>query len=211
MGFADYKKDLLARNFDSNCILDRYFDSGESHVFAGAMPDEEARLKGEVARALHSTCRVQIHPRQLVVCGSAHLGFSPIPEKLGKAFSPEDDDLDIAVISVELFDAWWMELQGAGLDDDLRADVSRDIFSGFINPAKVSDASSHGSRWREAFDQLQTDRARRVCGRLYRRFWSMQTCHRQAVVQGRARLLREEEGVGQYLAETAETGHGVLE
>jgi len=137
--------------------------------------------------------RIQIHPNQLVACGSAHLGFSPVPEKLGREFNPEDHDLDFAVISAELFCNWWSELQGAGLVADVRDKVSRDLFWGLIDPAKVCDLTVHGSRWLEAFSGIQTTEARSVSGRLYRSFWSMENIHRQAIVLGRAKLLQERE------------------
>jgi hypothetical protein len=102
MGFPDYKRDLGDIDVDINYILDRYFHSGESAVFAGAPPDEQAKLKNDVARALFDSFHVRVHPFQLVISGSAHLGFSPVPEKLGKPFDPQKSDIDIAVGRVPL-------------------------------------------------------------------------------------------------------------
>lgn len=194
MGFPEYKKDLLCEDFDVYAILDRYFHSSESHVFAGSDPGTEARLKAEIVRVLSDKFTARVHPMQLVICGSAHLGFSPVPEKLGKPFDSRQSDIDIAVVSPDLFEAWWNELQGAGLDRALRDTVARDLFWGFINPANVRDATESGKRWWAAFGGLKTDRARGVRGRLYRTFWSMESYHRLAVAGGREELISQRDG-----------------
>jgi hypothetical protein len=154
VGFTDYEKDLKNPEVDLELILDKYFHCGESAVFHGAPPDEEPRLKEMVAAAILDTFGVRLHIFQLVVCGSAHLGFSPVPEKLGKPFDAKASDIDMAIASPELFDAWWTELQSAGLDMDTRQVVSRDLFWGFINPANVRHIKGYGSKWWALFGQL---------------------------------------------------------
>jgi len=196
MGFPDYKKDLLDDTIDVNYLLDRYFHSGESVVFHGAPPDEEAELKNLVATSLFKALKYRIHPFQLVICGSAHLGFSPVPTKLGKPFDSTKSDIDIAVISPELFEACWTELQTVGLDEPTREAVSRDLFWGFINPATIQNASQIGASWWSTFGALRTDRAKGIRGRLYKSFWSMQSYHRLAIVYARSNLLRELEPKG---------------
>lgn len=192
MGFPDYKSDLLDEDFDANYILDKYYHSGTSAVFHGAAPDVEPKLKGRIAEQLYHTFKFRIHPFQLVISGSAHLGFSPVPSKLGKPFNAEESDIDIAVVSDELFDAWWAELQSGGLDPSIRADVSRNLFWGFLNPAVVRDYSDYGRKWWDLFGALATDRAEGVRGRLYRTYWSMQSYHKLAIHQARQKLMNEE-------------------
>ncbi len=192
MAFPDYKKDLLDDTVDVNYILDRYFHSGQSVVFHGAPPDEEAELKYQVATALFRAFDFRIHPFQLVICGSAHLGFSPVPAKLGKPFDPTTSDIDFAVISAELFEAWWTELQSAGLDEPTREVVSRELFWGFINPSNVQSVGNIGPAWWSVFGGLRTDRAKGIRGRLYKSFWSMQSYHRLAVIYARSNLLRSQ-------------------
>ncbi len=188
MGFPDYKRDLLSEDFDANYVLDRYFHSGQSAVFNGAPPDEEANFKYSVARDIYSSFSIRVHPFQLIITGSAHLGFSPVPGKLGKPFNSANSDIDIAVVSPELFDIWWTELQSGGLEPAVREDVSRDLFWGFINPAIVRDLTTCGNNWWTLFGGLNTDRAAGVRGRLYRTFWSMQSYHKLAIYRGRQEL-----------------------
>lgn len=193
MSYADYKRDLLADDFDANYVLDRYFHSGQSFVFVGATSaDEESNLKFDVARALFGAFSVRVHPLQLVLCGSAHLGFSPVPDRLGTSFNPERSDIDIAVVSPELFDIAWTELQSAGLDPMIRSQVSHDLFFGAINPAIIRDLCEFGGRWWTTFGGLRTDRAKGIRGRLYRNCWSMQSYHKLAIYGGRAKLERTE-------------------
>lgn len=191
MAFPDYKKDLLAPMFDANRLLDRYFHSGQSAVFVGSSPSEEATFKNDIARSLLNELELRVHPLQIVVCGSAHLGFSPVPHKLGKPFDSTSSDIDVAIVSPQLFDDWWDELQSCQLDESVRRKVADELFWGFINPATVKDCCKTGRAWWELFGTITTDRANGVRGRLYRTYWSMQSYHKQAIVKGRDELLRK--------------------
>jgi hypothetical protein len=192
MAFPDYKQDLLTEAFDANYVLDRYFHSGQSAVFAGGNPDAEANFKYAIAREFYAAFSLRIHPFQIVITGSAHLGFSPVPGKLGKPFNPQTSDIDTAIVSSELFDLWWTELQSGGLEQAVRDPVSHDLFWGFINPSNVRDVSDSGARWWELFGKQKTDRAAGVRGRLYRTFWSMQSYHKLAIFRGRQELLAQQ-------------------
>jgi hypothetical protein len=191
MAYPDYKRGLLSEDFDPNYMLDRFFHTGQSAVFIGAQPDEEANFKNDVATIFFSSFHIRIHPFQIVITGSAHLGFSPVPSKLGKPFNPSSSDIDLAIVSPELFDSWWTELQSSGLVQAVRETVAHDLFWGFINPSNVRDVSEHGSRWWRMFGSLRTDRAAGVRGRLYRTFWSMQSYHKLAIYRGRQELLAQ--------------------
>lgn len=191
MAYPEYKRDLLSDEFDANYVLDKYYHSGQSAVFFGSAPDEEPKLLQTVATAIFSKFSVRIHPLQLIICGSAHLGFSPVPDKLGKSFDSRTSDIDLAVISPEIFDNWWSELQSVSIDQNIRFALSRDLFWGFINPAIARDCSTLGQKWWDTFGAIRTDRAAGVRGRLYRTFWSMQSYHRLAIYGGHKRLVEE--------------------
>jgi hypothetical protein len=189
MAFPDYKRDLTAADFDANRILDRYFHSGQSIVFNGAPPEVEPLFKSNLARQLHQCFRIKFHPLQLIVCGSAHLGFSPVPHKLGNPFNALSSDIDVAVVSTELFDHWWFELQSIELFPPDLARVAEDLFWGFINPSNVKNVSPIAREWWSVFGDIQTDRAKGVRGRLYRNYWSTQNYHAHAINGGRNILL----------------------
>lgn len=187
MGYPDYQRDLLVGT-DDEYILHRYFHSGQSACFFGAPPDAEPILKNQITNQVRSALGVQLHPLQLILCGSAHLGFSPVPEKLGIPFNSVTSDIDVAVVSPELFDLWWAELQSAELVAAVRSRVAEDLFWGFINPANVYKYTKIGKTWWDAFGSITTERAKCVRGRLYRNYWSMQSYHRLAIIQGRNKL-----------------------
>jgi hypothetical protein len=188
MGYPDYKRDLMAPEFNVNRVLNRYFHSGQSVVFYGAAPETEPAFKSELASHLLDALRIQLHPLQLVVCGSAHLGFSPVPDKLGKPFDPSKSDIDVAVVSGELFDLWWAELQEGDPVQAVYRRIAEDLFWGFINPVNVNTVTRIGGKWWDVFGKMQTDRAQAVRGRLYRNYWSMQNYHRHAIEKGRKKL-----------------------
>lgn len=185
MGFPEYRRDLEAPDFDANRMLDRYFHCGQSVAFRDSDPNEEPFFKSRLARGLEECLGVAIHPLQLILCGSAHLGFSPVPEKLGKSFNSTSSDIDVAVVSSELFDRWWLELQSCDLVGAVRTKIAEDLFWGFINPWKLKEVSVLGRSWLEFFRTLETDRAKGVRGRLYRNLWSMQNYHRLAIIKAR--------------------------
>jgi hypothetical protein len=188
VGYPDYKRDLLAADFDATRVLHRYFHSRSSAVFDGASPEEEPDFKWDLARRLREALGVQLHPLELVVCGSAHLGFSPVPNKLGKPFDSSSSDIDIAIVSAELFDLCWHELQANPPTRAIRERIADDLFWGFINPANLYKVSKVVRKWWDVFGKTQTDRAHGVRGRLYRDYWSLQAYHTLAINGGRDAL-----------------------
>jgi len=191
MAFADYKIDLMAATFDANRMLDCYFHSGQSYAFFRSAPEAEPEFKSDLARRLLESLQIPLHPLQLIICGSAHLGFSPVPDKLGKAFDARMSDMDVAIVSTELFDDWWSELQVCDIVPSVLTRISEDLFWGFINPANVHNVSEIGRKWWKLFGEIKTDRANGVRGRVYRNFWAMQSYHKHAIYEARKRLFNQ--------------------
>ena len=50
-----------------------------------------------------------IHPNEIIVVGSTKLGFSIVPAKRYRAFG-EASDIDVAIVSPQLFDRVWHEV-----------------------------------------------------------------------------------------------------
>lgn len=188
MDYSDYRRDLLAADFDASRVLHRYFHSRPSAAFRDARPEDEPDFKWALARRLHDALGVPLHPLELVVCGSAQLGFSPVPDKLGKAFDPSSSDMDIAIVSPELFDLCWHELQYNPPTRATRERIADDLFWGFINPANVYKVSKVVRKWWDVFGKTETPHANGVRGRLYRDYWSMQAYHTLAINRGRDAL-----------------------
>ncbi len=93
----EFKSDLLV--LDGKQIFRKYILSGSAH----ALSDEKLyQLKEEICECF------DIEFNDIVLVGSAKLGFSIKPTKRYEEFSDESD-IDIAVVSTELFKKIWEE------------------------------------------------------------------------------------------------------
>ena len=98
-----------------------------------------------------------------IVVGSGRTGFSLSPKKYGKIFG-DDSDIDVSVVSENLFDALWFELirlprsRAANLNrqvqEFLREHRTNRIFHGRALPHQLWGATSLASRWFRAFNSV---------------------------------------------------------
>lgn len=95
---ARFKIDV--RRFAPSSVVDRHVIFGDSYILD---KDSYFRLKEQVAD------HFKIHPPQVVMVGSGKLGFSIAPHKRYRSFG-ETSDLDIAIVSPNLFDRIWEEV-----------------------------------------------------------------------------------------------------
>lgn len=192
MDFKSYSKALLAEPFDElvvEGILDTYYHAGSPFVFRGDAA-AQAHFARNVANEIATGFGISCHPHDIVICGSAHLGFSAAPnEKLGKPFNFTDSDIDIAILLPELFDRWWLELAAPKVMLYKRHLVASHLLNGYINPRLVRDFTRTGKQWWELFRRLKAGGLKRVRGRIYRSPQFMQNYHRLSVVRGREKLL----------------------
>jgi hypothetical protein len=190
--FKTYSEALLAQPFDEyniERILDAFYHCGVPYAFRGDA-SAEGSFKRAIANEISSAYSLRCHPHDLVVCGSAHLGFSAAPtEKLGKAFDFNTSDIDVAVLLPELFDRWWIELADPRTTlGDCRRRISQHLMNGYINPSIVRDITTIGKRWWKLFHNFPAIGVSKVRGRIYRNAQFMQNYHRLSVTRGRARL-----------------------
>jgi hypothetical protein len=133
---------------------------------------------------------VRIDLGQIEICGSAHLGFSPVPEegRWGRAFRRFESDLDVAVVSVGLFTRCWESLQ----DDPpqmaklQRLRVLQDLFWGMFNPfilklAIGREGNPFITDWWNLFDSLEVFPVKAVRGRIYRTEAEMNGYHCRSI------------------------------
>jgi len=192
MDFKSYAEALQAEPFDElnvERILDTYYHSGIPHVFRG-----DAVAHGQFRRALaneiSSAFGIGCHPHHVVVCGSAHLGFSAAPnERFGTSFSFTESDVDVAILHSELFDRWWLELVDPRvLLRERRIDIADDLLNGFISPQFVRESTTTGKKWWKLFGASAAGGFKKVRGRIYRDPQFMQNYHRLSVIRGREKL-----------------------
>ena len=139
---------------------------------------------------ISSAYEVRCHPHHVVVCGSAHLGFSAAPnEKFGKPFSFAESDIDVAILLPELFDRWWLELADPRVVlGKRRLDIADHLLDGYINPQFVHDYTATGREWWRLFGEFNAGGSGKVRGRIYRDPQFMQNYHRLSVIRGREKL-----------------------
>lgn len=150
----EFRASLFA--LDDQRFLDRYFYNRPA-----VMLDEtrEAELRRVVARFFN------VAMRDVIVTGSAKLGFTLVP-KLGRpALSPfgNESDIDVAIISSPLFIRLWRE---AFLFAEERGDwASAESFRGYLmrgwlRPDKLPKDADFplSSEWFEFFRELQSSR-----------------------------------------------------
>jgi hypothetical protein len=115
----------------------------------------------------------------MTVIGSGRIGFSLSPEKYGEPFSPKSD-LDVVVVSAELFDIAWFDLLRLGrkyfslqkaVQSWIDTHKESHIFWGFILPDRLPGAVGISPIWFRTFKGLARNPSlagRDVNGRLYR-------------------------------------------
>jgi len=122
---ADFKEELK-RTSNIN-IVRKHLLTGECFVFSSG---DYFDLRSEVAHYF------KIHPTEVLVVGSAKLGFSISPKKLFLPFRDESD-IDVAIVSSQLFDRVWQaafdyKITG-GYWENLSS-FSEYLFRGWIRP-----------------------------------------------------------------------------
>ncbi|MBV9706009.1 MAG: hypothetical protein JO125_01220 [Chloroflexi bacterium] len=102
-----------------------------------------------------------IHPSEVLVVGSARMGFSVAPTKRYQPFH-NSSDIDVAIVSPSLFDKVWQQAleckESSGYFWDVEESVKfKDyLFRGWIRPDKLPSADSFPLRreWKEFFRGL---------------------------------------------------------
>jgi hypothetical protein len=102
--------------------------------------------------------KFNLHTSQVLVVGSAKLGFSIVPDKRYRAFG-ETSDIDLVLCSSELFDMFWQAVfsyWARGETWDGLGDFRRYLFRGWMRPDKLPPAKSfeRSQQWWDFFREL---------------------------------------------------------
>ncbi|MDQ3914533.1 MAG: hypothetical protein M3323_04255 [Actinomycetota bacterium] len=176
----------LLEDGDLDVVVRDLFVSGIPWYFRNADPHFEEFCD-------HFGSRLGIETDRLCVVGSARVGFAVSPDSFPRPFHPRSD-LDVAIVSEELFDAAWLALVKWGHprrftlpagEAEWMKDRQKEIFWGWLRPdvlqfkglrfpQDLRPLRDVRARWFETFQSVGvsfpgTDLARReVTGRLYR-------------------------------------------
>lgn len=143
---AQFRSDL-ATTSDDMLMVRRFILHGSSF----ALRDNEVfSLADEIST------HWQVHPnRDVYLVGSAKLGFSISPSKRWRPFGDESD-IDVAVVSDKLFEAYWNEIDSYVARPESWADRERcrsTVASGWIRPDYLPAVLA--DEWFEFFRSVQ--------------------------------------------------------
>jgi predicted nucleotidyltransferase len=121
----------------------------------------------------------EVHLKNIEIVGSAKLGISlnPSPKRYGKKFG-KDSDIDLVIVSNELFDIAWHEL--IKREDKLFGEEEKifscykDIPMGIISPNKLPIQMEFSKKWWGIFESLSSNAKfenRKIRGRLFKDWW----------------------------------------
>ncbi len=97
---SEMEKDL--RTIPINCVANKYLFDSFPYCFKDN-PDLYYFMREEICKFFN------IHPKNFCIVGSGKIGFSLNPKKYGKEFD-NYSDIDIVLISDELFHQLWLKL-----------------------------------------------------------------------------------------------------
>jgi hypothetical protein len=181
----EFKIALLTRPL--NGIIKEFIFEGDPYVFRNA-PTAMQALRDHLSKAL------SIQPENIIIIGSAKLGFSLGPDTMFRQFS-EESDIDVLIVNEKIFDQIWQTIlewhyprRLAGLDgrdSSWDRDRRRNLYWGWFVPDRIKykglsfpqvlkPLRDISTAWFNAFkslSQVPELSRREVNGRLYRS-WS---------------------------------------
>lgn len=190
---------LRIRKFKYDLTRRTSLDIARRHIFFGdcavISSDEYFKLRTAVATEFG------LHPNDVLVVGSAKLGFSIAPHKRYRAFG-DSSDLDVVIVSKGLFDTVWQDLHRYSTQGgywEKSADFKQYLFRGWIRPDKLPpDQNFDFARiWWTFFNRLSVSRqysAARVTGAIYQSWYFLES-YQTGAVDGCAEHLPDHERI----------------
>jgi len=123
--------------------------------------------------------KLNVHPKDIEVVGSARLGFRLAQQKAGEPFGP-DSDIDVVVVSNTLFEEVWLQLicvwerAWHDLVPKERTNLKeclKNVYWGYIRPERIPTRSNFSRWWWAVFEELSNCddyEQRSVRGRLFK-------------------------------------------
>lgn len=147
----------------------------------------------------HISSGLEVAVTNLTLVGSGRIGFSLSPDRFGIPFSGQSD-LDIVVVSPNLFDAAWLDLlrpvpRYYRLPESVRGwhdDHVRHVYNGKIWPTKLSGIVHLAPLWFRVFKSVSRYPQlanRDVNGLLYRTWDHARLYHRSGLRKIRERIV----------------------
>lgn len=141
------------------------------------------QLRQEIAKKFH------VHPNEVLVVGSAKLGFSIAPNKKYRHFG-EKSDIDVVIVSDALFSQVWSTVYSFWRDNiiwDTEEEFKKYLFRGWIRPDKLppSNKFNFSKDWWEFFREITASGQfgpYKISGALYKN-WTFLESYQNFAVQ----------------------------
>jgi hypothetical protein len=133
--------------------------------------------------------KFQVHPNEVLVVGSAKLGFSIAPNKKYRLFG-DTSDIDVVIVSDRLFSSTWESVYSVWRDKvfwETENDFKKFLFRGWIRPDKLppSNKFKFADEWWEFFREITVANdfgPYKVSGALYKN-WDFLESYQHFAVQ----------------------------
>ena len=145
-----------------------------------------------------------LHPNEVLVVGSAKLGFSVVPDKLYRPFCDESD-IDVVLVSSTLFDEIWENVFSYRYEGPYWPEYSEFVhyfFRGWIRPDKLPRSSMFPLRenWWEFFRRV-TGSGRygdyKIAGALYKSYFFLENYQKLCVQKCISNLESHDAGISE--------------
>lgn len=175
----DFITKLKNQSINNQEIVQRYITHGASFVF-DEDEDKHFRLKKLISDNFN------LSPENVIMVGSAKLGFSIAPSKLWKSFD-EESDIDMVIVSDVIFDDFWVDLYDFNLELTSRTEAEQNrfnrflnyFFKGWIRPDLFPFSYNKKDEWFEFFRTISYGEfgARKITGAIFRNSYFYENYH----------------------------------
>lgn len=176
---SEFKEDLLNKSISDKEIVDKYILFGTPYIFR---EDERKYYSLKKVIADH----FGISQTNVIMVGSAKLGFSIAPHKLFRKITDESD-IDVVIISEKLFDSFWESLFEFNINITSRTEKEDQtykkfleyFFRGWLRPDKFPFNYHNKQQWFDFFKRISYKDydKRKVTGAIYRNEYFFRKYH----------------------------------
>jgi hypothetical protein len=176
---ANFHGDLVALSDD--IMFQKHIVFGDSYALS---PEQYFELKHQIA------VQFGLHSTQVILVGSAKLGFSIAPNKQYQFFG-DKSDLDIAVVSEDFFSRLWsaaFEYWNDGGYWERHSRFNDYLFRGWLRPDCLPPTVESALQWFEYFRQLTASKTFgpfKISAGVYKSWWFLERYQQQGIARCR--------------------------
>ena len=183
------------KNEDPDVVVQQYLIEGSSYFFDKFYPNtkEEYEFKKKIA------CALDVHIRDIAIVGSGKLGFSIKPDeshselysyydfdhKINNKISETPSDIDVAIISSDLFDKQLKKLyhHTAGYKSgyENRNSFGKYILKGWLRPDFLPSQYAISDDIKDVLTELKQKHNRKINIGIYKSWFFFENYHKDSI------------------------------